>query len=474
MSKIISNIRRYLVKGAAITAFAGIMIINIQGVEAGTLRDIDQSSDYARSSIVALSEQKVISGDEQGNFNPHRTVTRAELVKFIVNAMKIDTTNISGVQTFKDVPAGHWAYKYIEAAYREGLVKGVSSDTFGADQKCTREQMAVIFARSQGLSDEFIVESKEFENVGNFTDKASISDWSKGAIEFSVASGLMNGTGASAFSPKGQAEREQVAVVTYRYLENQESIRTLAQTAVDNYEKNKNTAKFPELYQAFQNSASYKGDFTSRMTIGIEDKNTNEGVSIDFDMSGKINESGFQAIYTSKTLMADFPEIVQQFEIIVLGEKAYLKYPDNEAWTVKTLEEMKEEGLSMPDLGMAKEDNAIFLSSFNKLNVEKEGTVNIEDVEATKYLVTLDEENAKKLLSGNLADDSMSLDEIYNNGMELQIEIYLNGQNQIVKEAYAFNGGIVQDGQDLSMTMNISIDYKNIGADVEIIEPVQE
>lgn len=51
-----------------------------------------------------------------------------------------------GMTKFKDVPKGHWAENAIKAVSEQGIMNGVSDDSFGMGQPITREQMAVIVA----------------------------------------------------------------------------------------------------------------------------------------------------------------------------------------------------------------------------------------------------------------------------------------------------------------------------------------
>lgn len=193
-----------------------------------TLKDINTSSDFAIEAISKLVQNGVISGDENGYFYPHRTITRGEMVKMLVLALNIDVSSIAGRSTFKDVPEKHWANKYVEAAYESGIIKGISSDTFGVNNKCTREEMALMFVRSLGLNESDIAGILQLDNISGMADVKSISSWSKEAVEFSMATGLMKGTGGDRFSPKESAQREQAAVVLFRYLSNRESIDSVA------------------------------------------------------------------------------------------------------------------------------------------------------------------------------------------------------------------------------------------------------
>ncbi len=193
-----------------------------------TIKDIDSSADYAKQSIINLNKRNIISGNENGHFNPRNAVSRAEMIKMLVNSLNIDTGNVPENATFKDVPRDHWAYSYVEAAYREGIVKGLSSDQFGTDKVCTREEIATMFVRSLGISDDSLAGKLEPENVNSLNDKDKISDWAKDYVEFAMSTGLMKGSGVKIFDAKGRAERQQAAVVIDRFTESKQTILEFA------------------------------------------------------------------------------------------------------------------------------------------------------------------------------------------------------------------------------------------------------
>ena len=48
-------------------------------------KDGESISDYAKEAVVALKSSGIINGDENGNFNPSNSCTRAEAAKIIYN-----------------------------------------------------------------------------------------------------------------------------------------------------------------------------------------------------------------------------------------------------------------------------------------------------------------------------------------------------------------------------------------------------
>jgi hypothetical protein len=186
---------------------------------AAAIKDLDRSSGYARQSILNLADKNIINGNEKGYFQPKNLVSRAEMVTFIVNSLGIDTSVVPAKATFRDVPKGHWAFKYVEAAYRKGFVSGITPDTFGPDLKCTREQMAVMFVSSlQSDSDSKKMETA-LSRLDRFSDSNRISGWAREDVAMAIENGIMNGTGSNTFDPLQKSTREQTAVVTDHFID---------------------------------------------------------------------------------------------------------------------------------------------------------------------------------------------------------------------------------------------------------------
>ncbi|WP_425448411.1 S-layer homology domain-containing protein [Dethiothermospora halolimnae] len=217
----IRNIKKTVLTGI----LAGMVLSNNMAIaDDFTIKDLDKSSDYAKEAIVNLTNQKIIQGDEHGYFNPNKTLTRAEMVTLIVRVLGLDIDNIPSNGTFTDVPKGHWANPYIEAAHQEGIVNGISKDYFDVDGICTREEMTTLFVRALGITPDDIRVQLGRENLDKLEDKNQISDWAKDYVEFAMAKGIIHGTTNVTFHPKGNAPREQAAVVTYRFLRSKDDI----------------------------------------------------------------------------------------------------------------------------------------------------------------------------------------------------------------------------------------------------------
>lgn len=89
--------------------------------------DVEHS--WYKESIRELEKQWVISGYEDGRFWPDDTVSRAEILKIILNASEIGVEEPEE-QCFIDVNISEWQAKYICSGVKEGIAKWYEDGTF--------------------------------------------------------------------------------------------------------------------------------------------------------------------------------------------------------------------------------------------------------------------------------------------------------------------------------------------------------
>lgn len=96
---------------------------------ASVFPDVDEDAEYA-AAVIFLNELGIMQGDENGNFNPDKTLSRAEMA-IILCRMLNETENLATANTFVDVPASHWANKYIAKVDALGIMSGYGNGQFG-------------------------------------------------------------------------------------------------------------------------------------------------------------------------------------------------------------------------------------------------------------------------------------------------------------------------------------------------------
>ena len=133
-----------------------------------------------------LTEKGVVTGDGTGKFNPTDKVTREQFLKMIIEATGIQTEEAEN--TFGDV-ADDWYKPYVLKAKNLGIVNGVSNIKFGIGSNITRQDMAVIIARTI----EKLGVTIKGTDVDAFSDGHTISDYATEAVEYMKSIGLIEG-----------------------------------------------------------------------------------------------------------------------------------------------------------------------------------------------------------------------------------------------------------------------------------------
>lgn len=128
---------------------------------ASSFPDVDETAEYAEA-VEYLKDVGIMKGDDQGNFNPDKTVTRAEMATIVCNMLG-ETDDLSVSDSFTDVPLTHWANKYITKAKELGIISGYGNRKFGLNDKVTYEQAVTMIVRV-GYGDEFAIDYGGYPN----------------------------------------------------------------------------------------------------------------------------------------------------------------------------------------------------------------------------------------------------------------------------------------------------------------------
>ncbi len=170
-----------------------------KGTDSATLTDI--KGHWAEEFIKDLINSNAIKGYPDNTFKPNNNITRAEFATVLVKAFKLEDK--SG-KVFTDTQS-HWAKEFIATAAANGIVSGYNENTFGPDDLITREQMAVMIAKTAEISDT--------DAAVSFTDSKSISNWAKSAVAASAEYKIILGYPDGTFKPQGKATRAEAVTV---------------------------------------------------------------------------------------------------------------------------------------------------------------------------------------------------------------------------------------------------------------------
>ena len=150
-------------------------------------------------------------------FSPDSVCTRGMVVTILYSlAGKPEITYQSN--PFKDVKAGQWYTQPIIWAYETGIAGGYGDGTFGANDRITREQLAVMFkAYAEKVENR---DTTARADLSDFADCGKVT-WSKDAMAWAVAAKLISGKpgadGTKLLDPQGNATRAEIAVILTKF-----------------------------------------------------------------------------------------------------------------------------------------------------------------------------------------------------------------------------------------------------------------
>lgn len=172
-------------------------------------RDLDPAKWY-HAGVCYVLRNGLMKGMAEGIFAPENALTRAQFVTILYRLE--GEPNIEGLENpFGDVKADLWYTNAVVWAASKGIVIGKTDTIFDPDAAITREQTAAILYRYS--------EAKPLEEdlLKTYTDASSVSVYAIDAMNWAVASGLINGMTKTTLAPKGTATRAQIATILMRY-----------------------------------------------------------------------------------------------------------------------------------------------------------------------------------------------------------------------------------------------------------------
>lgn len=117
--------------------------IDLKRTYKNNFKDVNSNTLY-RDSIVWAYQSKIMDGDVEGEFNPNKVLTRAEMAKILTNTFLLTT---DGTYIFKDVSKNHWAYYYINILGAEGYSVGDGKGNFMPNTQVTLNQLSAFMYR---------------------------------------------------------------------------------------------------------------------------------------------------------------------------------------------------------------------------------------------------------------------------------------------------------------------------------------
>lgn len=208
-------------KGIAEVSFTGstdepVIIKYSYGKEVGTSATLtsqlfnDLSEDDSSYPAVSyLYKQGTVQGYPDGTFQPDRTVSRVESLKFIFVGLEQPVSSKLKA-SYKDTEPKGWYASYLATASSKGVVQGYPDGTFKPNQGVNRVEFLKMLFTTVEVSVDPVVTEDPYDDVNNLS-------WYAPYVAYSKEMNLFPVTGHN-FNPSQPMSRLEVAEVIYRFI----------------------------------------------------------------------------------------------------------------------------------------------------------------------------------------------------------------------------------------------------------------
>ena len=172
--------------------------------------DVKKGKYYYKAVLWAYyHDPRITSGTDETHFSPNANCTREQVVTFLWAAMGKPGYSLQE-NPFKDVKRKNYFYDAVMWAVENGVTSGVSADTFGVKQSCTREQVVTFLWTAAGRPepDEAECPFKDVKRKGYYYK----------AVLWAVQNGVTSGVSADTFGVKQPCTRGQIVVFLQKAL----------------------------------------------------------------------------------------------------------------------------------------------------------------------------------------------------------------------------------------------------------------
>ena len=200
------------------------------------MKDKEAQQPFDNGNLLYINQYQAQSdGTLSVNYETTGDTSNAEA--FVVGG---NTGDESQEMKFKDVSPNDWFYSSVMYVNKNGLMTGLNETEFGPVQSLARAQFAMILYRMNG--------SPAVDYTNKFKDVAA-GIWYTDPIMWASNKGVVTGYSNGNFGPGDNINREQMAVMMYRYAKNQ-GYDVSASVELGNYKDGVNVSGFAK--QAMQ------------------------------------------------------------------------------------------------------------------------------------------------------------------------------------------------------------------------------
>ena len=137
-----------------------------------TFNDVPANAWYTKA-VNTLASLGVVSGVGNGDFEPERSITRAEFTSI---AMKFAEGKTGGTNIFSDVKSTDWFYRAVVNSTQYGWIHGYGDGTFRPNNPITRVEVTAIVNNMLGREADVDFVTEHYDELNHFSDLA-VSHW---------------------------------------------------------------------------------------------------------------------------------------------------------------------------------------------------------------------------------------------------------------------------------------------------------
>lgn len=181
--------------------------------------DISEESWYYESVSYAY-ENGILVGVSENTFSPHGELTRAMAVQMLYSIAGKPDDGISWGCPYDDVSEDSWYRKAVIWAHQNGITNGVGDRKFAPYTPVTRSDLCVMLLMTAG---NLSLKLPEICEANEFADTAKIPDYARLAVSILNQAEIVSGKPGNLFDPKGKTTRAEAAVMFSEFVKKSET-----------------------------------------------------------------------------------------------------------------------------------------------------------------------------------------------------------------------------------------------------------
>ena len=167
--------------------------------------------DWFASATRFVSSHELFNGFPDGSFQPYEAMNRAMLVTVL---WRLENKAASGFETaYADVLSGQYYSEALAWGTENGIITGYDDGLYRPEQSVSRQEMALILYRYMSRIG---YDTSARAELDKFSDGGETASWASEAVQWAVASGIINGRTDGTLDPQGYASRAEVATMFQR------------------------------------------------------------------------------------------------------------------------------------------------------------------------------------------------------------------------------------------------------------------